>query len=303
VRRYHAILISSLIILLISCNSKRDVSGDFNILPLPQYFVQQGPSSLKYASIRYYYSEVQLPDLEDFFQNIQSVDDPAEAQIVLNLDPELKLKAEGYLLNIDTEKIIITGKDKAGLIYGFMTLKQLLQDSKQQNVPLPLCQIRDFPSLSYRAIHIDVKHHLEKKEYYYELLNKLVSYKINAIVIEVEDKIQYQRQPVVASADALSIKEWQKLSDYANKRNIRISPLVQGLGHASFILKHDQYISLRDDPESDWAFNPLDPQTYEVQFDLYLDALEAMPYGRYLHVGGDEVQTSGRNSGKSPLEL
>ncbi|MFC2098043.1 family 20 glycosylhydrolase, partial [Bacteroidota bacterium] len=158
-------------------------------------------------------------------------------------------------------------------------------------------------ALSYRAIHIDVKHHLEKTDYYYKLIDKLARYKINAIIAEVEDKIKYQRQPDVGSADALSIEEWKKLSDYAWERNIEISPLVQGLGHASFILKHDKYKNLRDDPESDWAFNPLDPETYKVQFDLYLDAIEATPYGRYLHVGGDEVHTTGRNSGKSPLEL
>ena len=31
--------------------------------------------------------------------------------------------------------------------------------------------------------------------------------------------------------------------------------------------------------------------------------MEAFPHGKYLHVGGDEVQTTGRGSGKSALEL
>jgi hypothetical protein len=136
---------------------------------------------------------------------------------------------------------------------------------------------------------------MEKKEYYYSLLDKLAGYKVNAVIAEMEDKIRYERQPEAGSADALS--------EYAMERNIEISPLIQGLGHASFVLKHDRYRHLRDDPESDWAFNPLDPATYEVQFDLYLDALEATPYGRYLHIGGDEVHTTGRGSGKPSLEL
>ena len=55
--------------------------------------------------------------------------------------------------------------------------------------------------------------------------------------------------------------------------------------------------------KSHWAFNPLDPKTYEVQFDLYLDAIEATPHGKYLHIGGDEVHTTGHDSGKSALEL
>jgi hypothetical protein len=45
-----------------------------------------------------------------------------------------------------------------------------------------------------------------------------------------------------------------------------------------------------------------------VQFDLYLDALEAMPYGKYLHVGGDEITAIGidercKATGKSAFEL
>jgi hypothetical protein len=119
----------------------------------------------------------------------------------------------------------------------------------------------------------------------------------------MEDKLQYSRRPELGSADALSIEEWRELSDYAKERNIEISPLIQGLGHASFILKHEQYFDLRDDPQSDWAFNPLDSKTYDVQFDTYLDAIEATPHGRYLHVGGDEVHTTGRNSGKDAFEL
>ena len=148
------------------------------------------------------------------------------------------------------------GNDKAGLLYAFMTLEQLMEDAKEQDVSLPLCSIKDYPLLSYRAIHLDIKHHIEKTDYYYKLLDKLAKYKVNAIIAELEDKIKYERQPEVGSADALSISEWKKLSYYAKERNIEISPLIQGLGHSSFILKHDKYKDLRDDPKSDWAFNP-----------------------------------------------
>ena len=67
--------------------------------------------------------------------------------------------------------------------------------------------------------------------------------------MELEDKIKYERQPGIGSADALSISEWQELCNYAKERNIEISPLVQGLGHASFILKHEKYRELRDNPK------------------------------------------------------
>lgn len=53
----------------------------------------------------------------------------------------------------------------------------------------------------------------------------------------------------------------QALCRYAKERNIEITPLVQGLGHAGFILKH--HWELRENPDSDWEFCPSDPRTYD----------------------------------------
>ena len=292
------------IVLLFSCQSSLEQTGDFKLLPIPQEFEVTGTSTLKKDDIQYYFSPIaELPVLVDIMSNIKATDQQENAQIVFGIDSTLDVPAEGYTLEIAKRKINLKGKDKAGLFYAFKTLEQLIEDADEQGVHLPICNIIDFPLLSYRAVHLDVKHHLEKTEYYYRLMDRLSGYKVNGIIVEMEDKLKYERQPMVGSADALSINEWQKLSNYAKDRNIEISPLIQGLGHASFILKHEQYKNLRDDPESDWAFNPLDPITYEVQFDLYLDAIEATPHGKYLHIGGDEVHTTGRGSGQSALEL
>jgi hypothetical protein len=280
-------------------------SGDFKLLPQPQEWQITGKSSLDATQLKNYFnpSGVDLPPGSDFLKQAIATKNQEEAQLVYSIDEALDIKAEGYLLEITNQHVKITAKDQAGLIYGLATLEQLMEDAEEQNVKLPLCQIKDYPLLSYRAIHWDVKHHRETLDYYYRMIDKLKKYKINAIIAEVEDKIKYKRQPLVGSSDALTIEEWQKLSEYAIERNISISPLVQGLGHASFVLKHEKYKFLRDNAESDWAFNPLDPETFEVQYDLYRDAIEALPHGKYLHVGGDEVKTTGRNSGKSALEL
>ncbi len=304
-KKINTIVLSLCFILLISCQSSTDKTGDFNLLPQPQKFEITGTSGLKPADINDYWIQpgIELPVRGEFLQNISAAEEQSKAQILCSIDELMEVKPEGYTLEISKKQINISGKDQAGLFYGLITLDQLMEDAMEQGVNLPLCSIKDYPSLAYRAIHIDIKHHREKLEYYYSLMDKLAQYKVNAIIAEVEDKIKYERQPEIGSADALSIAEWRQLSEYAKERNIEISPLVQGLGHASFILKHDKYKSLRDNPNSDWAFNPLDPKTYEVQFDLFLDAIDATPHGKYLHVGGDEVHTTGRGSGKSSLEL
>ncbi len=300
--------ICSLILIVIflaffSCQ-KPQQSGEFVLLPSPQQFEIQGVSYIQSAEQYSYYvtAGTDFPIIKELSYLVPAKNQ-SEAQIILSVDNSIDIPEEGYEINISSDQVEVRGKDQVGLLYGVMTLEQLIKDAQDQEVNLPQAYIKDFPLLAYRAIHLDIKHHLEKKQYYFQLMDRLAKHKVNAVILEFEDKVKYKSQPVIGSEDAWTVEDWRGLSEYAKERNIEISPLVQGLGHASFILKHDEYKHLRDDPESDWAFNPLDPETYEVQFDLYEEALEATPYGKYLHIGGDEVHTTGRGSGKSALEL
>jgi len=290
------LLISFLV--LAACNSEPTKIAEFKLLPSPKSIEISDISDLRATTI-----ETVVEQAKAHFISGKSLAEFTENPLVFTLDAESDMNPEGYTLDITKDEIAISASTNEGLWYGVITLGQLVQDAFDQDAVLSQVSIQDEPALQYRSIQLDVKHHLEKKEYYYELMDRLAEMKINGIILEIEDKLAFEKQPKVGSSDAWSIAEWKKLSEYAMARNIRISPLVQGLGHASFILKHDEYKELRDDPESDWAFNPLDERTYEVQFDLYSDALAAFPYAQYLHVGGDEVHTTGRGSGKSALEL
>jgi len=69
--------------------------------------------------------------------------------------------------------------------------------------------------------------------------------------------------------------------------------LVQGLGHASYILKWPRYRHLREITASNWEFCPLREGTYDILFDLWKDAIEATPGSEYIHIGSDEVYELG----------
>ena len=193
-----SLVLAVCMILLSSCQSPDYKTGDYNLLPLPQKVEFTGVSALSAGDILYFNSTdgTELPVLGENLNKIQSTDKEAQAQIVFHIDSSLELKAEGYTLEISKNQVSIVGKDKAGLLYGFMTLDQLVEDANEQDVPLPRCHIEDYPLLTYRAIHVDVKHHREKTEYYYQLMDKLAGYKVNAIIAEMEDKLGYERQPV-----------------------------------------------------------------------------------------------------------
>ncbi len=298
------IIILGLGLFVLSCQHKKKIN--FLILPSPRESTISEKFSLiapRDLILAYSPTNNPLPKLFNFTKTLQKTEKEGQAQVSFQINEDLDLPDQGYFLNIAEKRITIEAKDNAGLFYGFTTLDQITEDAVLQGVNLPLVQIKDYPELTYRSVHWDVKHHLDKEAYYYDLIDKMSRQKINGVILEIEDKLKYHSHPNIGSADAFSSKQWLAISEYANERHISISPLVQGLGHASFILKHPRYFELRDDPVSDWAFNPLNPKTYEVQFDLYDEAISITPYGKYLHVGGDEVKTTGRNSGQSALEL
>ena len=291
-------------VFLIGCSNKIKNLDGFKLLPSVQELEYNNDlSNLNFENIKFAHSanNTELPIRFDFTNHIEN-NKQIESTIDYSIESNLNLNEEGYILNIFKNKISIIAKDEVGLFYAFITLDQLLEDSKDKNANLPMVSIKDYPLLKFRPIHLDVKHHMEKKSYYFNLIDHLAKQKINGIIVEFEDKLKYELRPEIGAPDAPSIDWWIEISEYANKRNIMINPLVQGLGHASFILKHEKNKHLRDVPDSDWAFNPLNSQTYDLQFDLYLDAIKATPYGKYLHVGGDEVHLLKRE-GKSELEL
>ena len=231
----------------------------------------------------------------------------SKVSILLELTRKVT-NVEGYELNVTKDGVKLKARTQKGLFYGMMTLEQMAKYANELNAEIPACQIKDAPNSTYRALHIDLKHHIDKKEYMYQILDKMASYKLNAAIVEFEDKIKYDSYPQIGAPQAWSIDEWKDWCEYAYKLHIEISPLIQGIGHADFILKHEEMKTLRENPKSDWVCCPSNEDYYRVQFGLYEDAIRATPHGKYLHVGGDEVGTLGtcplcKKRGLNALEL
>ncbi|MBL7698244.1 MAG: beta-N-acetylhexosaminidase [Chitinophagaceae bacterium] len=295
----------------IAVQAQNSLGSQFKLLPIPQKIELQKGTGISYNTLTSFRLEGQAkkPVLDDVLGNLEETSTAGKGTVVFKLDSISEFSSpEGYILSIENGYVTIIAEGQAGLFYGAQTLSQLIEDARDQKIAIPACRITDYPDINYRAIHLDLKHHLDSLSYYYQLMDRLADIKVNAVIIEFEDKLKYERSPVVGASHAISIKDFEELSHYAHDRNIEISPLVQGLGHASFILKHPEFRELRDDSISDWSFDPLNPATYDVQFNLYLDAIQATPYGKYLHIGGDEVGKLGmseraKKSGLKPIEL
>jgi hypothetical protein len=277
--------------------SGTELPSPFCIIPQPRNVVLLGGQGIKPESLEKVLLDgrFERPVMGVNLGRLVNSLKPGNGTLVLKLDTSLCIpgSGEGYVLTISKNAVEIVSRGEAGLFYGCQTLEQLMEDAVENNIALPACKITDFPSMSYRAVHFDVKHHLDHMNYYYGSIDRLARYKINAVVFEFEDKLRYQRQPLVGAPQSISIDEMASLTKYARERHIEITPLVQGLGHATFILKHQSYAYLRELSWNKWAFCPLNEGTYQVLFDLYRDAIEATPGSKYLHIGGDEIGNIG----------
>lgn len=299
-RRLIYILILTIPIISIFSQSNiasKDLPQPFRIIPQPEHIEIYSKEGLAYGALSTLkiIGDFDRPVMGNILGQLTENQGAASGTLFLKLDstgiaPDSK---EGYVLNILNGNVEIISGGIAGIFYGCQTLEQLLEDARDFKTPIPGCRITDAPTLTYRAVHFDIKHHLDHMNVYYESMDRLARYKINAVVFEFEDKLRYERQPLVGAPQAISISEMAALTKYAAERHIEITPLVQGLGHATFILKHKKYELLRELPENRWAFCPLDEGTYDVLYDLYLDAIEATPGSRYLHIGGDEIGNIG----------
>ena len=205
--------------------------------------------------------------------------------------PEKKA-LQAYELMAGADLLTIRAMGDAGLFYGTQTLLQILKQG-EKGIYVPGMSISDWPDIPQRACHYDTKHHQDKREYVEGFIRDLARYKINMLVWEWEDKFAYPSHPEIGAPGAFTMQEMQEITHYAKKFHVQLVPLVQGLGHVSYILKWPQYNQLREIPASNWEFCPLKEGSYVLLSDLWKDAIDATPGSDYIHIGSDETYELG----------
>lgn len=230
---------------------------------------------------------------------LKKADSRPEANgIILNLVPESRLtgvpqgnaRTEAYVLEVTRNGVTIEAAYPKGLFYGVQTLLQLLSQGNKRARGI---RITDWPDMEFRAIHVDLWYHLDRPWYYEHLFQQLAHYKINTVVFEFEDKFQYTSHPVLSAPNALTHEQVKQLIRAAKKYYIEIVPLVQTLGHVSFIAKHPEFYDLREVAKSNWQLCPLKPGTFNLIRDMLDEMLDVVEPAKYFHIGGDEARELG----------
>lgn len=192
---------------------------------------------------------------------------------------------EGYVLEVSGEGLRLSAREDHGLHNGIQTLRQILA---QAGPRVPAVAIRDWPSLALRGIHLDLKGAMAPAAYWREAIATLAHYKLNAVLVEYEDKFPYASHPEVMGPGALSPDELGELLRTARDHFVQVIPLLQTIGHVEYILRRPEHAHLRESG-SLTQFCPREPGGQEVVLELLDELLAAHPEAEYVHLGADEA--------------
>jgi hexosaminidase len=209
--------------------------------------------------------------------------------------PEL-VEGQSYSLTVKRSRITLYADAPAGLFYAVQTLRQLVQLYGQH---LPDMAIRDWPSLPYRGLLLDISRRkvpiLDTLEH---LVEELGHYKLNVLQLYTEHTFQFPRHPKIgAGCGSLSSQEVMELDAFCRQRHVELMPNLQSFGHARNTLTLPEYQHLA---ETDllWTLSPAFAETYTLLDELYADMLPAFTSAT-LNVDCDETYDLGQGASKA----
>jgi hexosaminidase len=159
----------------------------------------------------------------------------------LDVDGDGRPDAEGYTLRVGRDAIRIVGADRAGVLYGIQTLRQLIPVSAyeaaargdfRRSVSIRGAAIADAPLFGYRGMGIDVARHFESKQTIEKLLDLMAFLKLNRLHFHLTDDEGWR----------LEIPGLPELTSYGARRGFDLpedTMLHQGMGSGNDLLPGD----------------------------------------------------------------
>lgn len=202
-----------------------------------------------------------------------------------------------YTLSITPDSIQITAANPAAAYHAQATLKQILAQSP--NGQIPCLEIEDWPDLPIRGYMLDISRcKVPTQASLFELVDLLASLKYNQLQLYTEHTFAYRdHQQVWQDASPLTPADIQALDTYCRDRYIELVPNQNSFGHMERWLRHPAYHHLAESPNgfehpiSGWkefgsTLKPT-PQSAAFADSLFAELLPNFT-SRQLNVGGDE---------------
>ena len=250
--------------------------------------------------------------------------------IVMRQNPALALPSEGYVLEITERGVLVEGVDRAGVLNGFHTLLQLFPEEVYEGgfgreCLLPCLRIVDYPAYRYRGQHLDIARTFSTVEQIEEFVSHLAHHKINTLHLHLTDdegwRVEIKSHPRLTEVGAwrggdspiwsvygawgeryggyLTQEELSHLVEYASQRGVAIIPEIDLPGHSLAIgkvypevlcpVEVDTSRSAGYSTQNVWCVAR--EENYQLLEDILGEVCDIFP-SEYIHIGGDEVDTS-----------
>ena len=203
---------------------------------------------------------------------------------------------EAYELQIKNRSVVIRSSSPSGRFYAEKTLEQLAGAEQ-----LHCMTIKDAPRFEWRGFMLDEARHFFGKEKVKQLLDLMARYKLNRFHWHLSDsqgwRVEIKAFPELCEIGAVGCytdrnaparyytqDDIREIVAYAAERHIEVIPEIDMPGHARAAVKS---IPAVDGKRG--TFNPGSEKTYQVLGTIIKELAGLFP-GRYLHIGGDEVE-------------
>ncbi len=226
---------------------------------------------------------------------------------------------EGYRLRVTAEQIELEGDGVAGLFYGAATIRQLLPALVEYTaaypnpLAVPAVSISDSPRFEWRGAMLDVSRHFLPAGDVKRFIDLMAIYKLNRLHLHLADdqgwRIEIPGRPLLTEIGSstqvggkgggyYSTDQYRDIVQYAADRFITIVPEIDLPGHTNAALASYAELNCDNRARSTYTGTSVGfssvcverEETYEFIDDVIRE-LAAMTPGRYIHVGGDEVET------------
>jgi len=206
---------------------------------------------------------------------------------------------QAYQLTITPEAITLYADSAVGLFYAVQTLRQLV---RLHHARLPALTIRDWPTLAYRGLMLDIsRRKVPTLETLKELVEVLSSYKLNLLQLYTEHTFQFARHPKIgAGCGSLTSEDILALDEHCRRHHVELMPNLQSFGHFRNALALPEYQHLAE-TEHLWSLSPAFEESYTLLDELYADMLPSFTSSTF-NVDCDEPYDLGMGASKAQAE-
>jgi hypothetical protein len=207
---------------------------------------------------------------------------------------------QGYYMEIARSGITLTAVSDRGILYGILTLVQLIDNSPDGE--LQCAKILDYPDLKIRGISDDISRgQVSKIDNFKRIIAHIARYKMNTYMPYIEDVLEFEAFPTIGkNRGALSREEIKELLEFAELYNIEVIPVFQTLGHYENILSQSEFVDYAEFPGAA-SLDVSNEKTYEFLEILLEEVFEMFP-SKYFHMGADESWDVGLGKSKDLVE-